>query len=386
MPKISVHSYRHPKWKWVISRRVAGKRKRQFFESKASAEAEAARLRSEVANAGEVWNEISTADRSNLVRLYNEAKNSGLDLGKLLERALQSPAVERPALPVAVAKLIEVKTEAGRSPVYVAALKGVLGQFIVGRQWPLTLNDVEVFLQSKPIESRSTLRARLSTFFKFCIRRGWRLDNPCSRLEPITLARHPPAIFTPGQFRFCLQWLSRHRAKALPWFILTTCCGLRPEEAAKTRRSDINVREGWIKIEAQTTKVRQRRVVYPKPEAMALLAKSLKKGKLPLGATAVGRTISGSRWRNKQGVQTRPGLRQALGWKSWPRDITRHTAASYWLADCSSTAQVAKSLGHSETVLLRHYAALVTKEQAKQFWKATALSPASKSARSSTKP
>lgn len=107
-------------------------------------------------------------------------------------------------------------------------------------------------------------------------------------------------------------------------------------------------------MEAQTSKVRQCRPVYPKPEAMALLKAVLPKGRLPLHPQSRRRAIR--------------GLREALGWKVWPKDITRHTAASMWLADCQSTAAVARSLGNSESILLRDYAALVTKEQAAKFW------------------
>jgi integrase len=48
--------------------------------------------------------------------------------------------------------------------------------------------------------------------------------------------------------------------------------------------------------------------------------------------------------------------------------VTRHTAASYWLAETGSTTQVAEALGHSEDVLRRNYMALVTKAEAQEFW------------------
>jgi len=361
---------------WVVSRRQSGKRKRSRFHSKAMAEVEATRIRSEVKTAGDVWvKDLSAVDRSNLISLYGEAKRRGVDLWGLLKSVAEKPVVNSTLTSDVITELIEAKRNAGRSSVYVSTLRNILTQFAKDRGGnsiaSIGLSDLESFLDSKTLASRSTLRARLSTLFKFAIRRGYRLDNPCSRLEPVTAPKQPPAIFTPKQFQTCLQWLRRHRPNALPWFILTTCCGLRPEEAAKTCKADIHTKEGWIKVEAQTTKVRQRRVVYPKREAMALLSKSLRRGKLPIGNTAVDRTISGARWETKKhGVRTRLGLRSALGWTSWPRDITRHTAASYWLADCESTAAVARYLGHSETVLLRHYAALVTKEQAREFWKA----------------
>jgi len=82
--------------------------------------------------------------------------------------------------------------------------------------------------------------------------------------------RPPPAIFTVEQTGIALDWFRKEWTRALPWFLLSTFCGLRPEEALQTTHSDIHFDEGWIKVEAQTTKVRQRRIVYPKSEALEL--------------------------------------------------------------------------------------------------------------------
>jgi len=50
---------------------------------------------------------------------------------------------------------------------------------------------MESWLGSKNIASRATLLARLSTLFKFCVRRGYLASNPCARL--IQFAFRPPA-------------------------------------------------------------------------------------------------------------------------------------------------------------------------------------------------
>jgi integrase len=253
--------------------------------------------------------------------------------------------------------MADSKLKAGRSRDYVDSLKSAVTNFA---DWcpvqtidEIGLPEVEKYLDTKTSASRSTIRARLSTLFKFAIRRGYRLDNPCARLEPIKFTRPPPQIFTVAQVRRAMAWLNKH-PRILPWFVLSTFCGLRPEEAEKTTRADIHLVEGWIRVEAQTTKVRQRRVVYPKREAMAMLKVAMKKGKLPIRSQPRRRALR--------------RLRKLLGFTAWPKDITRHTAASYWLADCESAASVAKSLGNSESVLMRHYAALVTREQAREFW------------------
>ena len=52
----------------------------------------------------------------------------------------------------------------------------------------------------------------------------------------------------------------------------------------------------------------------------------------------------------------------------WPHNVTRHTWASYHLAQFGSAARTAIQAGHTETVLFRHYRELVTPEAAREFW------------------
>jgi len=219
----------------------------------------------------------------------------------------------------------------------------------------ISLRDVEGFLDSRNLSYRQTIRARLSTLFRFAVRRGYRPDNPCDRLESIKIHKDPPTILTVEQTTRCLEWLESERSRAFAWFVLTTIAGLRPEEAQRTSWKEINFDEGWIRVEAQTTRVRQRRVVYPHPTAMLWLSRA-KEGKAELPI---------ERQPRRRAVR---GLRTLLGFKKWPKDVTRHSAASYWLAETGNAAQIASALGHSESALRKNYMALVTKNEAQEFW------------------
>jgi hypothetical protein len=57
-------------------------------------------------------------------------------------------------------------------------------------------------------------------------------------------------------------------------------------------------------------------------------------------------------------------LRDYLRFKRWPQDVLRHTAASNLLAFHQDAGKVAAFLGHSAGILLRHYKALVFREDA----------------------
>lgn len=336
------------------------KRQRRYFPSEAAACSHATSLRLQVHKGDEQWFTFTEADRCELITVWNEVRKAGQTVRGVWEAFRAKPnSSTAPTIETVISELTTAKTNAGRTKRTVDSLKSVVNQFARANPGKaidtIGLADLERFLDARPITGRASTRSKLSTLLKFAVRRRYRPDNPCERLEAVKVVRPPPAIFTVAQAKFALTWFRKEWPRALPWFVLTTFCGLRPEEAQQVTKADIHFAEGWIRVEALTTKVRQRRIVYPKREAMALIKRSLRVGRLPLDPQSRRRAIR--------------KLRGAMGFAVWPKDITRHTAASYWLADTSSAADMAEQLGNSETVLKRHYKAIVTREQAKEFWR-----------------
>lgn len=352
--------------RWRVRWSVSGKDKSARFTTKDAAEARASEVRAQKQSQTEVWHALSTHERNNLIAAYSEAQRLGVDIHKAILMASTSTPVESKAISEVITELKQSRLNNGAAKGYVTNLGIVLDIFARGREsLPInkfTLADVETFLDGRSLQYRPTLRGKLSTLFNFAIRRGYRADNPCDRLESIKVPHHSPAVFSIEQIKTAVAWLKKKHPAALPWFALSTFCGLRPEEAEKTTKSDIHFTEGFVRVEAQTTKVRQRRVVYPRAEAMAFLKWALKRGSLPLSGGERRWIISG-----RQGKST--GLRGALGFEKWPKDITRHTAASYWLAGEGETVRhVAKMLGHSEAVCESRYKAVKTQKESAEFW------------------
>lgn len=349
---------------WRVRWHEAGRVRRKFFSGRDAADSHASDMRGELVTARRKLASLPSSEQQQLILLHEEAKRRGVNLATLL--SLLSSAEGKPtAAPTCQAVLEEmelVKRKAGRNADYISNLTMIAGQFIEGQEKlgvdQVTFQMVEAFIDGRNRNYRSTLRSRLSTYFKFAVRRGYRSDNPCDRLESVSVPHVTPSVFTVSEVEKCLKYLKAH-PKMLAWFVLSTFAGLRPEEAQKTTWNEINLDEGWIRVEAQTSKVRQRRVVYPLPMAIEWLkfAKA-KKSELPLST--------------KQRTLGRNELRDLLEWKEWKQDVTRHTAASYWLAHSGSAATVATALGHSESILRKNYMALVTKSDAAKFW---AISP-----------
>ncbi|MHB9010272.1 MAG: hypothetical protein ACYDC1_25465, partial [Limisphaerales bacterium] len=100
---------------------------------------------------------------------------------------------------------------------------------------------------------------------------------------------------------------------------------------------------------------RQRRLVNLEPTTRAWLKVARKlNADLPLPLT------SRRRYQRE--------LREVFGWRHWPKDVLRHSCASYLLALKRDAQAVALELGNSPAILFKHYRELVTQEQARRFW------------------
>lgn len=306
------------------------------------------------------WRNLSPDEQAFLAMVQREAKKKNLDLLAFVSGAAQTSSAEdkRVSLKSAVDELSRAKLASGRRRRYVEHFEMCLRRFMKGREGALvhrvTEAEIDLFLNGIPKGSQRNWRQILSTFFNFARRRGWIEKNPCSHLESVRYVPTPPRVFSVAELRKCLDWFLRN-PKGLAWFALTTFAGLRPEEAAATTWKHVHFKEGLIIVDSQTSKVAQRRIVYASATAFAWLRKAKQlKAKLPLNLPARRRLYL--------------ALRKVLNWKEWPKDITRHSAASYWLAECGSAEKVAGQLGHSIDQFHRHYKALVTREEAKRFW------------------
>ena len=102
-------------------------------------------------------------------------------------------------------------------------------------------------------------------------------------------------------------------------------------------------------------KTRRRRIVPLEPKAVALLAACpLRRGGIAPGAGVVRRF--------------KRAARAVLCWTAWPKDVLRHTAASYLLAKHKNAGLVALWLGNSEKILMSHYHEPVCAENCGRFW------------------
>jgi integrase len=215
----------------------------------------------------------------------------------------------------------------------------------------LTVHDLQRWFAARKETPSSEVgsRGKLSSLFQFAVRQNWIASDPCKRLEPIRVDSPPPRILTVEQARIALEWTAQHAPRMMLYLVLGMFAGLRPIELTKLQLDAIG--SGRIVVGAGVAKTRSRRII-PVDEHLAAWI-------------SLGGDLPAVPWHVAIYYHK---LRRVLKLKPWPKDVLRHTFISYAYAQNPDLARLASIAGNSPGVILRHYRALVTKEDADRFW------------------
>lgn len=338
------------------------RRKRQFFETLGEAESAVKAALKHKAELGKAWDVLLVNEKVEIMSTLKEIKKAGWTLAEIWEGFQSINSSPRSCtLSKAVEEVVAAKKLSKRSARYIDNLEWYLGRFIEGRE-SLPVSSIgekeiaEWFASRKEApRSQNQHMGLLSALFTYCWRQRYVSENPIARMERVSIQHQVPAILNVRQSAKSVLWVRRNNPKFLAWLSLALFVGMRPEsEAQLITWKDIDLANKRIVITRSKTK-------HPRivdlgfcPPALHWLKVAKKLGaKLPLGETM-------------RLIYTR-GLRNALGLKAWPQDVLRHTAASYLLAYHQDAGKVAAFLGNSAGILLKHYKALVFKEDAERF-------------------
>lgn len=255
----------------------------------------------------------------------------------------------------AIKELLIAKLAANRRPVYVKNLRHYLSRFAHGHEnSPLSefsSDKIEEWLKKFPApEYRQTWLNRISTLFSFAVRKDWLPKNPCDKIDRVSIDHKPPQILSPAQSQMLLDFAPD---TLTPYVVLSMMAGIRPHEVVKLDWKQIDLKTRVVRV--NEAKTRQRRIVPLEPRAVALLAPHVK----PEGAVTPA-SITIRRFHRS--------MREKLGFEEWPKDVLRHTAASYLLAIHHDANKVAMILGNSPKILLTHYHDPVSDSDAAGFW------------------
>ena len=188
-------------------------------------------------------------------------------------------------------------------------------------------------------------------FFNWCIKNGYARENYALQLDVPKIRRDVPPILTVQQARLLLRDVDQ---KNLMHVVVMLFLGVRPHEAMKLKENALNMEKRTLTIGASIAKTRSFRVIKLPEVAVQWIERYHLK--LPLEGCV---------------PMVLKDFRASLGFARWPQDCLRHSAASYMLARDQSADAVALQLGNSPVILHRHYKALVTEEEAAEFWDLT---------------
>jgi integrase len=254
---------------------------------------------------------------------------------------------------------VEAKTVANRRPVYVKELRRSLRKFSQGRETigiaSISPSDIEAYFKDSKfsIRTRETQMSRLGALFSWAERRGLIQFNPVRRLDRIVIDHPPPRILTPEEADRLLMFAENRQPKLFGYIVLGLFAGVRPDELAKLEWSAVDIERALLAVDSAASKTRMRRVVPLHPKAVQWIRRVKNRA---------GPVVSCNRPHQLQ------RLAMWMGWEEWPKDVLRKTCASYLLALHQDAGKVSMWMGHTQTVLYRHYRELVRPEDCAAFW------------------
>lgn len=344
----------HNRWRVTIPIELGGGRK--FFEKKRDADEFAALKESERREGANRLYGISEKEARYVVDAMDLMKGRESELVDACRLYLAHNTKEQRTLAQAVAEMIGRKRTVGRRAISLGRLENTLNRFAFGREskpvHEITAAECEAWICAKEAKAESTRRSRqidLTTFFSFCVKRGWCVKRPTDGLEKYSHGKGSPKILTVQQCETTLKAAVKlHKGKALATVVLQLFCGLRPLESYKVSRAMI--KGGQLRLDETIAKTNDIRIVTINPTAKRWLAYAEKIGSpLPL-----------KNWRNKIA-----DIHASA--KPWPSDAFRHSFVSYHL-EIHGWEKTVEQAGHSLATSFKHYRALTTKADARKFW------------------
>lgn len=211
----------------------------------------------------------------------------------------------------------------------------------------------------------------LSSIWKYAQERGVARLNPAAealkRLPSVKSAQQP-SFLSVEQCRALLEVALRwgDRKEAL-FFVVGLLTGIRLAERTRLQFADFRLDEAepYINVPAGKAKTLRQRAVYLQGNHAEIIRAFLPtrwrqdEFVVPYGGNEV--TQRGCAYARQQAFAREAGV-------ELPRNVLRHTAATYLCAYLESMGKAALILGHSEAILIRHYRALVTRVQAVPFF------------------
>ena len=309
-----------------------------------------------------------------------------VSLSEAVEFYLKRHPIGLPAKTVrkVVDELIESKTNAGKSDVYIKDLNSRLGAFadsfqlrisdVTGKQIEeyirglKTLNKDENARRHLSGRTQNNIRRLVSTLFKFAIKRGYlpKDHDEINGVEKASVDSGEIEVFSPTElqklFDACLTPVQERgvcggtREEMIPYLAVAAFCGLRAAEIMRLDWAEIHLTgsEKFIEVKASNAKTASRRTVPITANCAAWLERHAKTSGPVINLSRADKQLF-LYLANKSGVP-------------WKHNGLRHSFISYRLAVVKDVGQVSLEAGNSPGMVFKHYRQLVRESEAKAWF------------------
>ncbi len=354
-----------PRYKWLVSYwGEDGKSHREYFNSEAQAKSRARELKQALEAAGKEALSLSP-QRLALLKKVEKVQEELRQLGSSLEEALdlgrKQIQAERlsPVWEEAVGAFLEAKSrEVG--PRRFSDLRRYLRhatRFFGGRKLGgISRTELWDYLEKQPsVWTARNVHRVLSVFFNYSRMRQWILNNPIAEIPVPRPKPTEPQTFSPVDVQKLLLYSLEHDPKCLPPLALGFFAGIRTAELCRLTWKDINITDKQIRIQAGKAKTASTRIIdITEPLSLWLDACQKDDPSQPVSPSNLNKRLR--KLADKAEVK-------------WVPNGMRHSFASYHLALYENAGKTAAILGHTNpSVTYRHYCALRTKEEAKEYF------------------
>jgi integrase len=300
----------------------------------------------------------SRPDIPALARHYAKTDPSSLKTGSVAEiitEYLDDRSKDKPALSRAYLHLLKATlTPLGRD--FPGSLSGIDGEEL--QAWVKERGAAKTQANARGVLTHFFSWARLK---KYLPREAKLATDDLAKIRREVKAKI--RLYSPDDLRTSL---ARIEAKWKPFLAISAFAGIRSAEVSRLGWNHVNLKTGFIEVEADKAKTRARRLVPICPALKAWLKPLHGKSAAiaPQGFAHEGRIAWGFREaiaaiKDKKGNQLVPTIKN--GWRS--------SFISYRLQELDNKyAEVAEEAGNSENIIISNYRELTDKETAKKWF------------------
>lgn len=217
------------------------------------------------------------------------------------------------------------------------------------------------------LPSKTTMkhyRRALNVFLNWAVKRKYIASNPTDLLHELKDDDPPRETYTPDELSALLEYAATHHKDMIPWLVVGAFCGVRQQEIVRLEWNDIDMTHRELKVPHRKSKTGEPRIVPMCEPAIAWLENWISNGQSQNGFLIPGDTPEKREGKQQRWIKSikRNGL-------PWKHNALRHSFASYACAREEVYERVAAWLGHSPSVLNKHYRKTKTRKEADAWFR-----------------